>query len=147
MAAFEVIALDTATPQLRAPGAGDTYKFPRPAQFEKGTISRVASATTVTSPLGWDSDSYDIYEITALAGNLTISADAGSPINGQKILFRIKDSGSTRTLTWTTGTAKSFREIGTLLPLTTTANKLVYVGAIYNSTDSRWDVIAVGQEL
>ena len=29
MAAFEVIALDTATPQLRAPGAGDTYTFPR----------------------------------------------------------------------------------------------------------------------
>lgn len=29
MAAFEVIALDTATPQLRAPGAADTYTFPR----------------------------------------------------------------------------------------------------------------------
>lgn len=29
MAALEVIALDTATPQLRAPGAGDTYTFPR----------------------------------------------------------------------------------------------------------------------
>ena len=29
MAAFEVIALDAATPQLRAPGAGDTYTFPR----------------------------------------------------------------------------------------------------------------------
>lgn len=29
MAALEVIALDTVTPQLRAPGAGDTYTFPR----------------------------------------------------------------------------------------------------------------------
>jgi hypothetical protein len=29
MAALEVIALDTATPQLRAPGAADTYTFPR----------------------------------------------------------------------------------------------------------------------
>lgn len=29
MAAFEVIALDTVTPQLRAPGASDTYTFPR----------------------------------------------------------------------------------------------------------------------
>ena len=29
MAAFEVIALDTVTPQLRAPGAADTYTFPR----------------------------------------------------------------------------------------------------------------------
>lgn len=29
MAAFEIIALDTATPQLRAPGFGDTYLAPR----------------------------------------------------------------------------------------------------------------------
>ena len=29
MAALEVIALDTVTPQLRAPGASDTYTFPR----------------------------------------------------------------------------------------------------------------------
>ena len=147
MASFEVIALDPTTPQLRAPGASDDYKFPRPATFEKGVLPRIASAATVTSPLAWDSNSYDIYDLTALAGNLTINADAGTPTNGQKILFRIKDSGSTRTLTWTSGTSKSFREIGTLLPTTTTANKVVYVGAVYNSTDSRWDVIAVGQEL
>jgi len=147
MASFEVIALDPTTPQLRAPGAGDSYKFPRPATFEKGVQPRIASAATASSPLSWDSDQYDIYDLTALAGNLTINADAGTPINGQKILFRIKDSGSTRTLTWTTGTSKSFREIGTLLPTATTANKVVYVGGIYNSTDSRWDVIAVGQEL
>jgi hypothetical protein len=147
MASFEVVALDPVTPQLRAPGASDDYKFPRPATFEKGVISRIASGATATSPLGWNSDSYDVYELTALAGNLTISADAGTPINGQKILFRIKDSGVTRNLTWTTGTTKAFREIGVILPTATAANKIVYVGAIYNSTDARWDVIAVGQEL
>jgi hypothetical protein len=147
MASFEVIALDPTTPQLRAPGASDDYKFPRPATFEKGVLSRIATAATIASPLAWNSDQYDIYEITALAGNLTISADAGTPVNGQKILFRIKDSGVTRTLTWTTGTSKAFREIGVILPVTTVANKVVYVGAIYNSTDARWDVIAVGQEL
>jgi hypothetical protein len=30
MAAFEIIALDPVTPQLRAPGASDQYTFPRP---------------------------------------------------------------------------------------------------------------------
>ena len=147
MAALEVIALDPVTPQLRAPGTGDTYKFPRAAQFEKGTLPRIASAATASSPLAWNSDNFDIYEITALAGNLTINADAGTPVNGQKILFRIKDSGVSRTLTWTTGTSKAFREVGVILPLTTTANKIIYVGAVYNSTDARWDVIAVGGEL
>jgi hypothetical protein len=147
MASLEVVALDPVTPQLRAPGASDDYKFPRPATFEKGVLSRIASAATIASPLAWNSDSYDVYELTALAGNLTINADAGTPVNGQKILFRIKDSGTTRTLTWTTGTTKAFRAVGVILPAATVANKIVYVGALYNSTDSRWDVIAVGQEL
>jgi len=39
MAAFEVIALDTATPQLRAPGAGDTYTHPRQSLFLAGTAA------------------------------------------------------------------------------------------------------------
>jgi hypothetical protein len=147
MASFEVVALDPVTPQLRSPGAADDYKFPRPATFEKGVLARISSGATAASPLAWNSDSYDIYELTALAGNLTINADAGTPVNGQKILFRIKDSGTGRTLTWTTGTTKAFREVGALLPTTTVANKVVYVGAIYNSTDSRWDAVAVGQEL
>jgi hypothetical protein len=39
MAAFEVIALDTATPQLRAPGATDTYTHPRQSLFLAGTAA------------------------------------------------------------------------------------------------------------
>jgi hypothetical protein len=41
MAAFEVIALDTATPQLRAPGASDTYTFPRAVEMPLGTANGV----------------------------------------------------------------------------------------------------------
>lgn len=147
MASLEVIALDTATPQLRAPGPNDDYRFPRPVNFEKGYIPRVRSEATFASPLVWNSNNFDVYEIRALANNITFPADAGSPINGQKILFRIKDDGVQRTLNWTTGSARAFREVGVLLPTATTAGKLLYVGAIYNSTDARWDVIAAGQEL
>jgi hypothetical protein len=39
MAALEVIALDEATPQLRAPGASDTYTMPRATLIAGGTIS------------------------------------------------------------------------------------------------------------
>jgi hypothetical protein len=41
MAAFEVIALDTATPQLRAPGASDTYTFHRAVEMPLGTANGV----------------------------------------------------------------------------------------------------------
>lgn len=113
----------------------------------KRITSRVASNTSWTSPLAWNSDGFDQYQTTAQNGNVTISADAGTPTNGQKMIFRIKDNGTARTLTWTTGTTNSFRVIGTTLPTTTVANKTIYVGCIYNSADSRWDVVMVTQEV
>jgi hypothetical protein len=75
---------------------------------------------------------------------LTFSASTtGSPTNGTKQVFRIKDNGTTRTLTWTTSGAGSYRAIGVTLPTVTTASKVIYVGCIYNSTESFWDVVAV----
>ena len=108
---------------------------------------KVNSAASVTSPLAWDSTSYDEYAITALANALTINADANaSPADGQKMMFRFKDNGTARALTWTTGSTNSFRVVGVTLPTTTVASKLVYIGCIYNAADSRWDAVAVSQE-
>ena len=106
------------------------------------------STASVASPLAWDSSAYAQYALTALANALTINADANAaPVDGQKMTFRIKDNGTARALTWTTGSAKSFRVIGTTLPTTTVVSKIVYVGCIYNAADARWDVIAVAQEV
>ena len=112
-----------------------------------GTITpRVSSLSAPSSPLSWNSDSYDQFDIEGLSGNLTINADSGTPSDGQRVIFRIKDNGSARTLTWTTSGAKSFRAIGVFLPTTTTASKVTYVGAIYNSTDAYWDVIGTATQ-
>jgi hypothetical protein len=108
---------------------------------------KVNSAANITSPLIWDSTSYDEYAITALANALTINADANaSPADGQKMMFRFKDNGTARVLTWTTGSTNSFRVVGVTLPTTTVASKLVYIGCVYNAADSRWDAVAVSQE-
>lgn len=112
----------------------------------KRVTPRVSSTTSITSPLAWNSDNFDQYAATAQAVALTINADAGTPTDGQKIIFRFKDSGVAQTLSWTTGTSKSFRAIGVALPTTTVASKTVYVGCIYNNADSRWDAVAVAQE-
>ncbi len=112
----------------------------------RGIVTRVNSQTTTTSPWAWNSDSYDQQEFTALANALTINADAGTPANGQKTIFRFTDNGVARALTWTTGSSKAFRAVGVLLPTTTIANKTLYVGCIFNSTANRWDVIAAAQE-
>ena len=112
----------------------------------KRITARVNSQTTTASPFAWNSDSYDEQCFTALDNALTISADAGTPTDGQKTIFRFKDDGTARALTWTTGTSKSFRAIGVTLPTTTVISKTLYVGCIYNITDSRWDAVAVAQE-
>jgi hypothetical protein len=44
MANLEVLALDTATPQIRAPGAGDGYAVPRDMTFSPGTTLSVPNA-------------------------------------------------------------------------------------------------------
>jgi hypothetical protein len=114
---------------------------------------RVNALTTTTSPWAWNSDSYDQQEFTALANALTINADAGTPTDGQKNIFRIQDNGTGRVLTFTGGVSKGFRPIGVVMTVsgsnftyTTTATKTTYFGCIYNSGDARWDIIAIVQE-
>lgn len=122
-----------------------------PSWQKPGT--RVSSAASVTSPLAWNSDNYDQYAYTALANALTISADAGTPVDGQKAVFRIQDNGTARVLTFTGGVSKGFEPIGVTMTAsgsdftyTTTINKKTYFGCIYNAADSRWDIVAIAQE-
>jgi hypothetical protein len=118
-----------------------------------GTIS----GTRVTSRIGSNgattsgnitptSDTADQYNITGLTGTSAIQIPSGTPTDAQKLSIRIKDDGTGRTLSWVT-TAGGYRVIGTTLPLTTTANKTIYVGCVYNNADSFWDVVAVASEV
>jgi hypothetical protein len=79
----------------------------------------------------------DIFVAEGLQGSITISIPLGSPVNGQELMFRIKDNGTTRGIVW----SGSIKAIGITLPSTTTANKTTYVKCIYNSTDLVWDAI------
>lgn len=102
------------------------------------------SVTTSASSVTPDISAYDAYYFTAQAATLTINATTGgTPVAGDKLIFRFKDNGSAQTLTWTTSGSNSYRVIGVTLPTTTTAGKVTYVGCIYNATESFWDVVAV----
>ena len=102
---------------------------------------RVSSTTSVAS-ITPDISSFDQYAVTAQAVNLTINAPTGTPVDGNKLMFRILDNGTTRTLTWNA----TFTVIGVTLPTATTASKMVYVGCIYNAANTRWDVVAVSTQ-
>jgi hypothetical protein len=119
----------------------------------KGILPRVNAQTTTTSPWAWNSDDYDQQSFSALANALTINADAGTPTDGQRTILRFKDNATTRTLTFTGGTSKGFRDLTGILTVSgsnftypTAVSKTVYFGCVYNTADSRWDIIAVTQE-
>jgi hypothetical protein len=79
-----------------------------------------------------------------LAAGLTINATTGgTPLNGNRLIFRFKDNGTSRALSWTISGSNSFRAVGVTLPTATVINKVTYVGCIYNSAESFWDVVAV----
>ena len=101
-------------------------------------FSSVASTATLTP----DISSFDKYNLTAQAVNLTVAAPTGTPVDGNRLTIRILDNGTTRTISWNA----TYTVIGTTLPTATTANKMIYVGCIYNAVNLRCDVIAVATQ-
>ena len=82
---------------------------------------------------------YDVFIATGLAGTIVFDAPSGSPSAGQRMLFRIKDNGVARTLTWTTGA--HYR--GTTLPIITVVGTTHYIEFVYNGDTTQWEAIAI----
>tara|TARA_B110000483_G_scaffold108703_1_gene132470 strand:- start:19183 stop:20064 length:882 start_codon:yes stop_codon:yes gene_type:complete len=108
----------------------------------KAIINPISVTTASTATLTVDSDVNDFVVLTAQSEALTIAAPTGTPVEGQKLIIRLKDNGSARGITFNA----IFRAIGITIPTTTVASKITYLGLVYNSTDTKWDVIATKTE-
>lgn len=104
----------------------------------KPRSATVASSATPTP----DADTTDHFTITALAEAAELQNPTGTPSEGQPLIVRIKDDGTARALTFDT----LYRAIGATLPTTTVISKTMYIGMIYNNTDTKWDVLSVVEE-
>ena len=103
-------------------------------------LTTIASSATPT-PAG---DTSDMFTVTALAVGATFAAPTGTPTDGQPLLIRIKDDGTSRTLTW-----NAIYRAGTdfALPAATVISETIYIQFIYNSADSKWDAVGLTQGL
>ncbi len=101
------------------------------------SVQSVTSASTITPTA-----SNDMVKVTALAVNTTLANPSGSPSEGWGWVFRIKDNGTARTISY----GDQYRAIGLALPTATVIGKTLYLAAIWNATDTKVDVVAVGQE-
>lgn len=108
----------------------------------KRITQRVYSEASNATPTP-ASDSYDVHLITAQAAAAAFAAPTGTPTQGQKLIIRVKDNGAARALTYDA----IYRAVGATLPTTTVISKTLYLGFIYNSTDTKWDLVAVSQEV
>lgn len=84
-------------------------------------------------------DTTDVYIITALAAGATFGAPTGTPTHGQQLVIRIKDNGTARSLAWN---AVYRASTDLALPTTTILGKTIYLGFMYNTTDTKWDLLA-----
>ena len=125
------------------PGTSDTVATLAASQtLTNKRVNPRTLSTTSTATLTPDISAYDQLNLTAQAVSLTVAAPTGTPVDGNKLVIRILDNGTPQTITWNA----TYTVIGVTLPTTTTANKMVYIGCVYNSTNTRWDVVAVSTQ-
>jgi hypothetical protein len=106
---------------------------------------RAVNASGTSGTITPDVNTTDLYIAEGLTGSITLAAPSGTPVNGQKLLIRLKDNGTARAITWTTSSG-AYRALGITLPTTTVLSKTTYVGCVYNSASVFWDAIATVTE-
>lgn len=76
-----------------------------------------------------------------LGGNRTLGTPT-NPVSGQKIIVRVTQDGvGGRQLSYSSGWSLGIDFVG--LPLSTSPGVTDYIGAIYNTLTSKWDVVSI----
>lgn len=105
-------------------------------------VEEIRTFVSTSTPIPTGGSLRNFFTLTALAVNATFITPSGTPANGNKIIIRVKDNGTARTLGWNV----IYRAMEFALPTTTVSSKTMYLGFIYNSADTKWDMVAINEE-
>jgi len=140
--AFALTLTTTAATNVTLPTTGTLSAIAGTETLTNKRINpRVTSVAYAAAPTP-DVSTTDLYIMTAASGTVTFGVPAGTPVNGQRLTYRIKDNGTLRTLAWNA----IYRAMGVGLPASTVASKIMYIGLIYDSDAVKWDVVSVSNE-
>jgi hypothetical protein len=96
------------------------------------------TATASTATLTPNANTTDVAAVTAQAAGLTVAAPTGTPVDGQQLTIRIRDNGTTRTITWNA----AYVEFATgQLPTDTVVGKTIYAIFWYNAAATAWELV------
>lgn len=122
---------------LHGGNLGTTFQV----NYGGGITPRINTTASSATP-AINTDTTDMFTITALAVAITSMSSGltGTPLNGQRLLIRIKDNGTARAITW----GASFGSSGiATLPTTTVVGKTHLIGFVYDSVAALWVCMAV----
>jgi hypothetical protein len=100
------------------------------------------SVTTSATPTPTGGTQFNEYYLTALAESATFAAPSWTPVNGYRLMIRIKDNNTARPLAFNA----IYRAVGITFPTTTVLWKTTYLLCIYNSADTKRDGVALAQQ-
>lgn len=142
----QLLALFTNTLRgLVPPSGGGTTKYLRAdGQFVPPGRDETIVALADSSGAPLDASASNMFKMVATA-NRSIAVPTNKPAvgNSQRIIIIHEASGGNWTLSLPVGMAGSFRFGSDITSLTaTTSGKTDYIGAIYNPSADRWDVVS-----
>lgn len=105
-------------------------------------VEEITSTASSATPTPTGGSLRNLFTLTALAVGATIAAPSGTPVDGNYLTIRIKDSGGAQSL----GYNAIYAAVGVTAPTTTVAGKWLYMGLRYNGTASKWHILSVAQE-
>jgi hypothetical protein len=100
-------------------------------------VVSIADGTSIT--INADTTDMATQANTQAAGTLTVNAPTGTPVNGEKLVLRLQ---STNVQTFSCNAIFAGSTYLALPTASSGSSKYDYVGFIYNSTASKWQLLA-----
>lgn len=128
-----------------SPSSGNFVMETNTQKLENKRVKKRIGTTTSSGTPTINTDSYDIYSLTAQAAAITSfsSGLSGTPVTGDRIEIWITDNGTARAITWNTSPT-SFSSGPATLPTTTILGKTLFT--LFEYDGSIWVCMATGSK-